>query len=333
MSKKVYVLRFCQADGTSTNDFRWPKKGHVECPDWDPNPYPGHGLHGFLNGCSKHGSLWVSWPESNSAWLVVEVNLEDIVALQEERIELAEEAVDLEVGTVKFPRGEVLYFGTKEGALAELELRNPAVKQMPVFGSSRSSPYAITGAFGDATGKYVAVSDFAGKARVTEGVAMCSGEATAEAGVAYAPQGGTAIAYNDLAYAEHGDAHYKGVRRGFAVSRGKATTCAGYALGSTVTALGGSSVGYVMSGGKGQGDHGSVLCFEWYPEEGDHYTELMVKVAYVGKDIEPSVFYRCTNTGELVKATEESIAGKKTEVIIDGFSFEVNQSYFDTTSK
>jgi hypothetical protein len=34
--KKVLVLRTVNKDLTSYGGFRWPEKGFVSCPDWDP---------------------------------------------------------------------------------------------------------------------------------------------------------------------------------------------------------------------------------------------------------------------------------------------------------
>lgn len=49
-SPTVLVLRTVNADGTSYNGFQWPLEvGAVaECPDWDPAPKCGNGLHGLV---------------------------------------------------------------------------------------------------------------------------------------------------------------------------------------------------------------------------------------------------------------------------------------------
>lgn len=53
------VLRTCDKDGRSYNGFQWPSEGPVSCPDWDPTPRCGGGLHGLLWG-EGDGSL-LSW--------------------------------------------------------------------------------------------------------------------------------------------------------------------------------------------------------------------------------------------------------------------------------
>lgn len=61
MSKyAAYVLRTCSADMTSHGDFRWPKRGRVEAPDWKPTAECGNGLHGLLWGESDGTLLNVS---------------------------------------------------------------------------------------------------------------------------------------------------------------------------------------------------------------------------------------------------------------------------------
>jgi hypothetical protein len=50
MPETVLILRTCKPDMTSYKGFRWPESGPVDCPDWDPKPKCGNGLHGFLWG-------------------------------------------------------------------------------------------------------------------------------------------------------------------------------------------------------------------------------------------------------------------------------------------
>jgi len=88
------VLRACNEDMSSINNFKWPTSGYVECPDWDPVPKCGNGLHGWLYG---HGEGDVSeyWGV-NDKWLVVSVETSSIIHLD---------------GKVKFQKGEVLFCG------------------------------------------------------------------------------------------------------------------------------------------------------------------------------------------------------------------------------
>ncbi len=96
----VYVLRTCNADLTSHGGFQWPEKGAVNCPDWNPTPCCGNGLHGLLWG-EGNGCL-LDWSEE-ARWLVVRV--------------LADEIVKIDNGEkVKFPRGEVVFCGERREA-------------------------------------------------------------------------------------------------------------------------------------------------------------------------------------------------------------------------
>ncbi len=123
----VLVLRTCAADMTAHGGFKWPTKGLVKCPDWDPTPNCGNGLHGALwgEGC---GDL-LSFAE-DAKWLVVEVKASDVVDLQ---------------GKVKFPRGRVVYCGTRLGATAYICERRPGA----VIGGT-----ATAGNYGTATAGY-----------------------------------------------------------------------------------------------------------------------------------------------------------------------------------
>jgi hypothetical protein len=47
--KYSYVLKTVNADMTSHNNFKWKKKGIVECNDFKKTKKCGNGLHGLLN--------------------------------------------------------------------------------------------------------------------------------------------------------------------------------------------------------------------------------------------------------------------------------------------
>lgn len=103
----VYVLRTVDAHRFAYGGFRWPESGPVECPDWDPAPTCGHGLHGLLRG-EGDGAL-LDW-EPDAIWQVVDVDERSIVDLK---------------GKVKYPRGVVVYSGTREQATALVKQRHP----------------------------------------------------------------------------------------------------------------------------------------------------------------------------------------------------------------
>jgi hypothetical protein len=125
-NKKVLVLRTCNSNMTSHGGFKWPKKGRVKAPDWDPNPECGHGLHGLLWG--EGNGVLLNWDE-DAKWLVVSVDTVEIVDLKDK---------------VKFPRGIVVFCGDQEGATKYISKRAP--KNSAVVGLSISA-----GNYGQAT--------------------------------------------------------------------------------------------------------------------------------------------------------------------------------------
>ncbi len=120
-SKKVLVLRTCNTDMTSYNGFKWPKKGKVVCQDWSPKPVCGQGLHGLLCGIGD-GKL-LNW-EPEAKWLVVSVEEDKIVSIDNDK--------------VKFPEGEVIYCGNREGAI-ELLVKEGADQTKMVCGQASAS--------------------------------------------------------------------------------------------------------------------------------------------------------------------------------------------------
>ena len=97
---KAYMLRTCAQDMSAYGSFIWPKKGLVTCPDWEPSPKCGHGLHGLLWG--EGDASMLDW-EEGAQWLVVGID----------------EWVEID-GKVKTPRGNVVYCGDRQGAAALL---------------------------------------------------------------------------------------------------------------------------------------------------------------------------------------------------------------------
>ena len=98
--RKVLVLRTCDKDLKGHGGFQWPRSGPVECPDWDPQPTCGNGLHGFAWG-EGDWSLMSSAPDA--VWMVVEVMSDQIVKVGADK--------------VKFPRGTVVYAGVQSEAI------------------------------------------------------------------------------------------------------------------------------------------------------------------------------------------------------------------------
>ena len=97
------VVRTCAADGGSHNGFKYPLTvgAIVACPDWQPTPVCGNGLHGLLNGI---GDWALVDSGAERVWQVIGVLRSEVVAIDGDK--------------VKFPRGKILYSGSASGAAA-----------------------------------------------------------------------------------------------------------------------------------------------------------------------------------------------------------------------
>ncbi len=98
---KALVLRVIHADRSSSRGFVWPEVGGIaKAPDWDPEPVCGGGLHGWLwaqGSVNGSGADW-GFTEAGAIWLVLEVNVADVVAIDGGQ-------------KVKFPEALVLFAG------------------------------------------------------------------------------------------------------------------------------------------------------------------------------------------------------------------------------
>ena len=176
----VYVLRTCNADMTAYGGFKWPEKGKVEAPDWNPRACCGQGLHGLLWGEGAGGLL--DWsPEAK--WLVVRV--------------IADEIVKIDDGEkVKFPRGEVVFCGERREATDFLAGKVGA-QIRAIVGATATAGNRGTATAGDrgtatAGDEGTATAGYAGTATAgDEGTATAGDRGTATAGYA-----GTATAGN-----------------------------------------------------------------------------------------------------------------------------------------
>ncbi len=98
---KVLIVKCVDADGTSYGGFQWPLEvgAVVNCPDWDPSPSCGHGLHGWPWG--------IAWgdgkcPNYETTWIVFGADPADVVSLG---------------GKCKAKRAVVRFVGDWQGAL------------------------------------------------------------------------------------------------------------------------------------------------------------------------------------------------------------------------
>ena len=181
--EKVLVLRTCKADMTACGGFVWPESGECVAPDWDPTACCGYGLHGLLWGL---GSGHLLSFEPDAKWMVVETDADSIVALDGGE-------------KVKFPKCEVVYCGTREGATQYIYDRKPGaitglIDTAGYSGTATAGDYgtATAGDYGTATAgvRGTATAGYAGTA-----TAGYSGTATAGySGTATAGDYGTATA-------------------------------------------------------------------------------------------------------------------------------------------
>ena len=125
---KALVLRTCKADLTSLNGFKWPASGSVECPDWDPRPECGHGLHGLPWGTGNWSYLSA---EADAIWQVVEVDEESCVPIDGDK--------------VKFPKGNVIFSGRMAEAVTTVLCDPRAMKGAEQASSGDCSTAASCG--------------------------------------------------------------------------------------------------------------------------------------------------------------------------------------------
>ena len=121
MGEKILLLRTCDADMRAFGGFEWPREGHIAAPDWSPVAECGRGLHGLVHGVGDASLLtYAETPGAN--WLVVAADADKLVELR---------------GKAKFPEGEVVYCGDRDGALAYLDAHGCADK--PVVYATRTA--------------------------------------------------------------------------------------------------------------------------------------------------------------------------------------------------
>jgi hypothetical protein len=104
----VLCLKSLPPDLYAREGFKWPEKGRVAAPNWEPTKTHGNGLHAFLWGCGD-GSL--AYWEQDAKWLVLKVRAKDIVELD---------------GNVKFPECEILFCGERNIAVSIIAHHAPA---------------------------------------------------------------------------------------------------------------------------------------------------------------------------------------------------------------
>jgi hypothetical protein len=133
----TYVLRTVNADLTSANRFVWPRSGKVSCPDWNPKPECGNGLHGLAQG---EGAFSLLSSKPNALWMVVRVRTSELVKIDDDK--------------VKFPRGTVIYCGDRLGATNLIKKKHPISKCVYAHHVVLGNGVAISGDVGTSTSGY-----------------------------------------------------------------------------------------------------------------------------------------------------------------------------------
>jgi len=313
----VLVLRTSNKDRISYGDFQWPESGPVEAPDWNQEPICGRGLHGALWG-EGDGALF-NWVE-DATWQVVEVLFKDIVDLG---------------GKIKFPQGNVVFSGSREGATNFL-LANGGFGRA-VIGAKMSNlnpnghvlvgyrGTATVGDWGKATAGAYGTANAGNRGTANagrEGTANAGREGTANAGregTANAGDLGTATA-GDYGKANAGDygkatAGFGGTANvgdwGTANAGEGGTATAGY-NGTANAGFGGTATAGIW-GKATAGDYGTVNALDYGTANAgiggkisiDYWdgTRSRTKGGYIGEDgLEPNTPYKLDETFNFVKA-------------------------------
>jgi len=276
---------------TSTNGFKWPNEGDVEAPDWDPKPECSNGLHGLLHGC---GNAYLLSDDPDAKWLVVKV--------------LKGTSIDLK-GKVKFPKGTVVYAGTKEEAvkiIAEAYPGEPVVfanRHSGYDGVSTSGDYgastsgdsgtSISGYRGTSTSGYQGTSTSGNYGTSTSGY---YGKSTSgNYGKSTSGDGGASISGDNGTSTSD--------MFGISISGDYSKSVSSYCGNSTSGDYGKSTSGDNGTstsgiGGTSTSGIGGTLIIKWYDG-----SRLRTAVAYVGENgIEPNVAYKLDRQGNFIKA-------------------------------
>ena len=281
---RLLVLRTCDADMKAHGGFQWPTEGHVEAPDWDPDPNRdcGGGLHGLLWGCGNASLLARSGKAAR--WMVVAVDPADVADIDQP-------------GKIRFRAAEVVLVTADRAEAIAYLVANGATGLPVVYGTATAGDYgtATAGHDGTATAGHdgtATVGDYGTATAGDYGTATAGDYGTATAGhdgTATAGHAGTATA----GYAGTATAGYAGTATagdaGTATAGDDGTATAGYA--GTATA---GDDGTATAGHRGR------LAITWWDHAANRYR---ITVGYVGEDgIEADCAYRCDDDGRLVKA-------------------------------
>jgi hypothetical protein len=267
---KTLVLRTCPANMIATGTFRdangatqtyslqWPRSGPVECPDWDPKPECGHGLHGLAWG---NGDWSLLSSATDAVWMVVEVDTDTIVNIDSQK--------------VKFPKGHVVFSGSRVEAVIRVLCGTEAMsqayreaetwqKENPNYSKAASSGYYST--------------------------AASSGNSSKAASSGY---------YSTAASSGHSSTAASSGDYSKAASSGHSSTAASSGDYSTAEQTGASGIAAsIGNNGKAKAGENGLLIVTYWVEAEKRYRAC---VGNVGEDgIEPDVWYQVID-GKLSK--------------------------------
>jgi hypothetical protein len=274
------ALRTCDPDMTSHGGFRWPERGPVEAPDWNPEPVCGGGLHGFKWG--EGWGLHADW-RPDAKWLVVEV------------VEGTE--VDLN-GKIKFPAGNVVFCGDRRGATDYILAHGGAGRAVIGATITGGDHETVVGGFrATVTGGYHAVVIGGDYSTVTGGdhARVTGGYSAQVTGGEYAMVVGgnqSRVTGGDFATVVGGI--------GAVVKGGDYATVTG---GAATTVIGGR--GSIVTGGERAtltGGEGATLVCHWRTYKRRGVASRRVGVGKRG--LEPGVPYKCVR-GRFVRAEQK----------------------------
>ncbi len=277
----TWVLRSNAASMISQNGFVWPESGPVECPDWRPTKACGNGLHGLLMGLGDQSLL--NW-DTDAKWLVVEVVLADVVAIDNQK--------------VKFPRGVVVYCGDRGGAIDLLVSKGADPSKLPA-GQASASGYQGQASASGVRGQ-ASASGYQGQASASgdQGQASASGVRGQASASGYQGQA-SASGYQ-------GQASASGVRGQASASgdRGQASA-SGYQGQASASGVRGRTI----AGQRGRAKAGELGILILFHHDAAADRERAV-VRYVGEDnIKADTFYRLNDAGEVIECTDEEWKG------------------------
>jgi hypothetical protein len=261
MENKVLVIKTVSQDMTARKGFKYPKKGLVKAPDWDPIPVCGKGLHGLLWGTGDYSLL--NW-DPDAKWLALEADPTTLVDLK---------------GKVKFPEGEVVCCGDRKTVTDYVRERAPngtlVIGSFVTTGDYRTS---TSGDRGTSTSGDRGTSTSGDRGTSTSGDYGTS--TSGDYGTSNSGYGGTSTSGTE----------------GTSTSGNLGTSTSGD-WGTSTSGYGGTSTSGVC--GTSTSGEGGTLVIKWYNKKEERYMLAVGYVGKNG--IKPNVPYVCNENGELVE--------------------------------